>query len=91
LLAGFLDASSITGAFAMDRRDRDLLNKQLGRLSPPPRNEGMLILAIVAVFVVGMMAGASLFSRNSELPVQTAATETVPLITVPADTPTIAR
>jgi hypothetical protein len=65
LLAGFLDASSITGAFAMDRRDRDLLNKQLGRISPPPRNEGMLILAIVAVFVVGMMAGASFFHATA--------------------------
>jgi len=45
----------------MDRRDQELLDKQLRTVSPP-RNDGLLGLAGVAVFVLGLLIGASLFA-----------------------------
>ncbi|HUI21578.1 MAG TPA: hypothetical protein VLZ74_11120 [Methylocella sp.] len=41
----------------MTRRDRELLNKQFRRLNPKPRSNGVLILAIVGVFVAGIVLG----------------------------------
>jgi hypothetical protein len=31
----------------MDRRDQDLLDRQLAHLNPPPRRDGTMMLAIV--------------------------------------------
>ncbi len=45
----------------MDRRDQELLDKQLRTISPP-RNDGLLGLAGVAMFVAGLVLGASLFA-----------------------------
>ncbi len=75
----------------MDRRDHDLLDKQLAHLNPPPRKDGTMMLAIVAVFLAGVTAGAFLFSRRSEMPVQTAAMESAAATDVPIGTVTIAR
>jgi hypothetical protein len=62
----------------MDRRDQELLNKQLEHLLPPPRSEGMTMLAIVAVFAAGVSLGSFLFAHNSEPPMRTASTQTIP-------------
>lgn len=45
----------------MDRRDQELLDKQLRTISPP-RNDGLLGLLGAAVFVAGLVLGASLFA-----------------------------
>ena len=49
----------------MDSRDRELLDKQLRRLRLPPRRDGVMILAIVGVFLAGMTAGGLLFANRS--------------------------
>jgi len=48
----------------MTRRDRELLNKQFGRVTPAPRN-GVLILAVLGVFLAGMAVGGS-FSAHED-------------------------
>jgi hypothetical protein len=73
----------------MDRRDQDLLNKQLGHLNPPPRSGGTIMLAIASVFVAGVTAGGYLFAHKGELPTRTASTETLPAMPVPAGAPPI--
>jgi hypothetical protein len=50
----------------MDPRDQALLDKQLRRLNPAPRNDGVLMLAIVAVFFVGIMVGGFLFAHGGD-------------------------
>jgi len=41
----------------MDLRDQEPLDKQLRWLHPAPRNDGVLILTIVAMFFAGMILG----------------------------------
>ena len=41
----------------MDRRDQELLDTQMKRFQPPSRRDGLMILAIVGVFLAGMTAG----------------------------------
>lgn len=45
-----------------DRRDQELLDKQLRRFSPNPRRDGTLMLALVAAFLAGMTVGAFAFA-----------------------------
>jgi len=54
----------------MDRRDQELLDKQMRRLSPP-RNEGVIAVMLVAMFLVGMAVGSALSPDKSE-PIQIA-------------------
>jgi hypothetical protein len=49
----------------MERRDRELLEKQLRRLTAPPRDNGVLILATLVVFFGGMAIGGFLFGYES--------------------------
>ncbi len=65
----------------MDQRDRELLDKQLGRLTPP-RNDGVLILAILAVFFGGMALGGFLFGYESG-PTRIAANNVPPAMSFP--------
>jgi hypothetical protein len=58
----------------MDRRDRELLDKQPRRLVPSPR-DGVLMLAIVGVFLIGIVVGGIIFANKPEPPVQTAAND----------------
>ena len=51
----------------MNKRDQELLDKQLGRIVPAARHDGTMILAVVAVFFVGLALGAILFPRGNEL------------------------
>jgi hypothetical protein len=49
----------------MDRRDQELLDRQLRGLNPP-RNDGLIGLTVVAVFFVGIAVGGILFARHGE-------------------------
>ena len=57
----------------MDRRDQELLDKQMRRLTPP-RNEGVIAVMLAAMFLVGMTLGSALSPDKSE-PVQIASME----------------
>jgi len=54
----------------MDRRDQELLDKQMRRLAPP-RNEGVIVVMLATMFLVGMALGSVLSPHKSE-PVQIA-------------------
>jgi hypothetical protein len=58
----------------MDRPDRKLLDKQLRRLVPSPRSD-VLMLAIVGVFLSGIVVGGLIFANKTEPPVQTASND----------------
>jgi hypothetical protein len=50
----------------MDQRDQELLDKQLWGVSPrPPGKGGVLGLAFVAVFLIGLSIGGSFFTHKS--------------------------
>ena len=49
----------------MDQREQELLNKQLRGLSAP-RNDGIMVLTVGAVFFAGMALGGILFAHESE-------------------------
>jgi hypothetical protein len=57
----------------MDRRDQELLDKQVRRLSPP-RNDGVIAVMLAVMFVVGMTLGSVLSTHQSE-PTQIASTQ----------------
>jgi hypothetical protein len=57
----------------MDRRDQELLDKQMRMLSPP-RNEGVIVLMLAAMFLVGIALGSVVFPHQSE-PTQIASME----------------
>lgn len=50
----------------MNRRDQELLDKQMHAIYVPPRNDGVLMLAAVAVFLAGITLGSFLFAYTSE-------------------------
>ena len=54
----------------MDRRDQELLDKQMRRLSPP-RNEGAIAVMLAAMFLVGLALGSVLSEHKTE-PIQIA-------------------
>ena len=49
----------------MDEHDRTLLDKQMRALNPAPRQDGVLILAIVTVFFGGVIIGDLLAGSNN--------------------------
>ena len=49
----------------MNRRDQELLDKQLWGMSRRPRNGGIFALAFVTVFFVGLSIGGILFGPKS--------------------------
>jgi hypothetical protein len=51
----------------MDQRDQELLEKQPRPVASAPRNDGTMILAIVAVFLAGMTLGSFMFANKAEL------------------------
>ena len=53
------------GDLKMDRRDQELLDKQMGRLSPL-RNDGAIAVMFAAMFLVGMALGGVLSAHESE-------------------------
>jgi hypothetical protein len=44
----------------MDQHDQELLDKQLRAIYQPPRQAGVVIVAILAIFLGGMIAGSLL-------------------------------
>lgn len=50
----------------MNRRDQELLDKQLHAIYVPPRSDGVLMLGILAVFFAGIALGGFLFAYTSE-------------------------
>ena len=57
----------------MDRRDQELFDKQMQRLTPP-RNDGVIAALFIAMFLVGMTLGGVLSEHKSE-PIQIASME----------------
>jgi hypothetical protein len=58
------------GDIKTDRRDQELLDKQMRRLTPP-RNDGVIAVLLAAVFLVGMTLGSVLSQPKTE-PIQIA-------------------
>ena len=50
----------------MNRRDRELLDKQLHAIYVPPRRDGVLMLGILAVFFAGIAFGGFIYAYTSE-------------------------
>ena len=46
----------------MNRRDRELLDRQMRRFEPSSRPVGLMMLILAGVFVVGMIAGSAITS-----------------------------
>ena len=61
----------------MDRRDRELLDKQLHHLQTIPHNDGIMALALLTVFFTGMAVGGFAYAYTGA-PVQIAATQATP-------------
>ena len=58
------------GDIKMDRRDQELLDKQVRRLTPP-RNDGVIAVLLAVMFLVGMTLGGVLSAHKTE-PIQIA-------------------
>jgi len=61
------------GDVKMNRRDQELLDKQMARLTPPRNNEGAIAVMIAAMFLVGMALGSVLSPHQT--PYQNAPTQ----------------
>ena len=61
------------GTAKMDRRDRELLNKQMRVLSAP-RNDGVISVTLAAMFLAGIALGSVVFPHQIE-PTQIASME----------------
>jgi hypothetical protein len=64
----------------MNRRDQELLDKQLGHLAVAPRSDGVLLLAVLAVFFVGMTLGGFLYAYTDEPPLRVATNDATPAL-----------
>jgi hypothetical protein len=74
----------------MDRRNQELLDKQLRTISPSPRNDGVIILTVVAVFFAGLTIGDILFAHDSD-PMRIASNNATAAISFPDGAPPITR
>ena len=57
----------------MNRRDQELLDRQMRRFQPLPNPVGLMMLILAVAFFVGMIAGSIIFP--SQQPVQSASTD----------------
>ena len=62
----------------MNQYDQRLLDKQLRGLNPTPRNDSVMIVAILAVFFAGITLGSFLSAFRSE-PMQIAWNDAISL------------
>ena len=79
---------TVRGPLKMDQRDQDLLRKQVGRLTPAARNDGVLILATLVVFFGGVAIGGFLFG-NERVPTRIAFNDAPPAASYPIAPPTM--
>jgi hypothetical protein len=56
----------------MNRRDREFLDRQMRRLQPSPHPVGVMMLILAGTFLVGVIAGSTIFT--SQQSAQTAST-----------------
>ena len=49
----------------MNRRDQELLEKQLRWLNPSPRRDGALAFAMLMIFVAGISVGGAFFAHEN--------------------------
>ena len=56
----------------MDRRDQELLDKQLKRFQRPARRDGLMVVAVAGVFLAGLTVGGSLFAYRRPPAIQAA-------------------
>jgi hypothetical protein len=82
--------TSRNGRREMNRRDQELLDKQMRRFGPAPRRDGTMMLALVAVFLAGMTIGAFAFAYKSD-PVRIATNSVLATNEAPITVPPIAR
>jgi hypothetical protein len=59
----------------MTQDEQELLEKQLRAVAVAPRDNGMLMLAIAAVFFAGMAFGGFLFAYNGQSPLHLASND----------------
>ena len=57
----------------MNRRDRELLDREMGRFQPSSHPFGLVMLILAGAFLVGIIAGSIIFTNQQ--PVQTASTD----------------
>ena len=74
----------------MNRRDQELLDKQLHGVLPGPRHDGALALAILAIFLAGMTIGGFLTAVTDEPPIRVASNE-AGLVAPPPAAPSVLR
>jgi hypothetical protein len=70
----------------MNRRDAELLEKQMHLVYVAPRSDGVLMLVILAVFFAGIALGGFIYAYAAE-PLQVAANDTAPAISLPLGAP----
>jgi hypothetical protein len=70
----------------MDQRDQELLDKQLRGFNPPPRNDWIIMLVVLAVFFAGVTLGGFLTAYKSK-PMQIASNDATPSIFIPNGAP----
>jgi hypothetical protein len=78
------------GISKMDQRDQELLDKQLRGLNLSPRNDGVMVLAILVVFFAGMTLGGFVSAYKSE-PILIASNDATPAIFLPNGAPPTTR
>lgn len=71
----------------MNRQDQELLDKQLRGLNIAPRHDGIMILALLAMFFTGMALGGFFYAYTDEPPVQVALNDALPVIAAPQGIP----
>ena len=49
----------------MDQHDQELLDKQLRSVASPPPQAGLVAMAIVAIFLIGVIAGSVLTAATA--------------------------
>ena len=74
----------------MNRRDQELLDKQLSSVHLTPRHDGVMILAIFAVFLVGVTVGGFLVAYTDQS-MRVAANDLAPAVSPVPYTPQIVR
>ena len=57
----------------MNRRDQELLDRQMRRFQPLPHPVGLMMLIVAGAFLVGIIAGSIIFSSQQRE--QTASTD----------------